>query len=362
MTQAMLNGYDEATWAKLMDNRLEYAEIDDLVHNFNPEISAAWKNYQDRRLEIIQNIDNLSAVKRNMDNLLEEAKTNEDVEEMAIYAAQSMGLKAVIDGMKKSKENLEKPISSSNASLRTAQAQMSASVRTLMINYKNLLLQKELLRQTIELSQTQLTAEQAKVRYGTGILSDVQKLQVDILQTQSRISELTSNELQMKRSLIQMCGWNPSANPEIGDVPQVDEQALSSLHPEIDIKKAIGNNYTLIEERHGKHPLNQTGRTAWETREAQMEANLHINLQELYQKVRDAKNSLDQARQGLENINAQLATAQVSYRLGAISQSQYAEIQIQQKQKELEISAAKMNLLLAVNAYYDAVNGNAKVE
>ena len=230
------------------------------------------ENYQDRRLEIIQNIDNLSAVKRNMDNLLEEAKTNEDVEEMAIYAAQSMGLKAVIDGMKKSKENLEKPISSSNASLRMAQAQMSASVRTLMINYKNLLLQKELLRQTIELSQTQLTAEQAKVRYGTGILSDVQKLQVDILQTQSRISELTSNELQMKRSLIQMCGWNPSANPEIGDVPQVDEQALSSLHPEIDIKKAIGNNYTLIEERHGKHPLNQTGRTAWETREAQMEA------------------------------------------------------------------------------------------
>ena len=212
------------------------------------------------------------------------------------------------------------------------------------------------------MSQTQLTAEQAKVRYGTGILSDVQKLQVDILQTQSRISELTGNELQMKRSLIQMCGWNPSANPEIGDVPQVDEQALSSLHPEIDIKKAIGNNYTLIEERHGKHPLNQTGRTAWETREAQMEANLHINLQELYQKVRDAKNSLDQARQGLENINAQLATAQVSYRLGAISQSQYAEIQIQQKQKELEISAAKMNLLLAVNAYYDAVNGNAKVE
>ena len=93
-----------------------------------------------------------------------------------------------------------------------------------------------------------------------------------------------------------------------------------------------------------------------------MEANLHINLQELYQKVRDAKNSLDQVRQGLENINAQLATAQVSYRLGAISQSQYAEIQIQQKQKELEISAAKMNLLLAVNAYYDAVNGNAKVE
>jgi len=362
MTQAMLNGYDETTWAKLMDNRLEYAEIDDLVHNFNPEISAAWKNYQDRRLEIIQNIDNLSAVKRNMDNLLEEAKTNEDVEEMAIYAAQSMGLKAVIDGMKKSKENLEKPISSSNASLRMAQAQMSASVRTLMINYKNLLLQKELLRQTIELSQTQLTAEQVKVRYGTGILSDVQKLQVDILQTQSRISELTSNELQMKRSLIQMCGWNPSANPEIGDVPQVDEQALSSLHPEIDIKKAIGNNYTLIEERHGKHPLNQTGRTAWETREAQMEANLHINLQELYQKVRDAKNSLDQARQGLENINAQLATAQVSYRLGAISQSQYAEIQIQQKQKELEISATKMNLLLAVNAYYDAVNGNAKVE
>ena len=32
-SQAELNGYSEARWAELMDNTLNYEEINDLVHN-----------------------------------------------------------------------------------------------------------------------------------------------------------------------------------------------------------------------------------------------------------------------------------------------------------------------------------------
>ena len=39
------SSYSKEEWSKLMDNNLEYSEIEDLVNNFNPSIASAWTNY-----------------------------------------------------------------------------------------------------------------------------------------------------------------------------------------------------------------------------------------------------------------------------------------------------------------------------
>lgn len=41
--------YDAATLARLQDNRIEYDEIPDLVHEYNPDISKAWNTYKNSR-------------------------------------------------------------------------------------------------------------------------------------------------------------------------------------------------------------------------------------------------------------------------------------------------------------------------
>ena len=44
-SEAQKHGYDGETWQRLMDDTLEYEEIQNLVHTFHPEISRAWENY-----------------------------------------------------------------------------------------------------------------------------------------------------------------------------------------------------------------------------------------------------------------------------------------------------------------------------
>ena len=63
-TQAELNGYSEETWAKLMDNTLEYSEIEDLVKNFNVNISSAWSKFNDNINSLNLAIDTLRSAKR----------------------------------------------------------------------------------------------------------------------------------------------------------------------------------------------------------------------------------------------------------------------------------------------------------
>ena len=59
-----VNGYSKEVWDKLMDNTLEYNEIDDLVHNFNPDIALARKKFNSNVDSISNNIDELEVALR----------------------------------------------------------------------------------------------------------------------------------------------------------------------------------------------------------------------------------------------------------------------------------------------------------
>ena len=43
--------YDEETLAKLQDNRLEYQEIRDRIHEYNPTFTKIWEDYMDGRAD-----------------------------------------------------------------------------------------------------------------------------------------------------------------------------------------------------------------------------------------------------------------------------------------------------------------------
>ena len=75
MSLAELNGFTEQRWQQLMDNRLEYEEIGDLVHTFNPAIVSAWSNLTDNTQLMDTIVDNLHAGQRDMERLKSNAKT-----------------------------------------------------------------------------------------------------------------------------------------------------------------------------------------------------------------------------------------------------------------------------------------------
>ena len=60
------SSYSEEEWSKLMDNNLEYSEIEDLVNNFNPSITSAWTSYTSNIKDLDLSINDLEIARREL--------------------------------------------------------------------------------------------------------------------------------------------------------------------------------------------------------------------------------------------------------------------------------------------------------
>ena len=187
---AELNGYDEETWAKLMDNKLEYAEIDDLVKNFNPDIKEAWSKFNNNIANLERTLDEVAVSRRNINSLLEEAKNSGDVQLSTVYAGQIKGLDMINKDLLKAGKNLKKPITKTNASLRLATKQVSLAAKALMINYKSLEGQENSLVELVSLNENIL--KNAKLQKKLGIITnaDVEKANTDLLTAKANLTNI----------------------------------------------------------------------------------------------------------------------------------------------------------------------------
>ena len=89
-SQAELNGYSEARWAELMDNTLNYEEINELVHNFNPALTSAWANLNDNIALMDTIVDNLKSRQREMADQKQDAQASKDYGNYGYFYMQEM--------------------------------------------------------------------------------------------------------------------------------------------------------------------------------------------------------------------------------------------------------------------------------
>ena len=80
----------------------------------------------------------------------------------------------------------------------------------------------------------------------TGVL----QAQSDLLSSQSQLDNLRNLAGNLRTQLCLLTGWKADSVPEIGSVPVADPSKIASIDLTADIQKAIGNNQTLISQRH----------------------------------------------------------------------------------------------------------------
>jgi hypothetical protein len=361
-TQAQLNGYSEEAWAALMDNNLNYDEIDDLVKNFNPSVSFAWDNYNKSSEDILTNINDLKSAKKTMEALVDMAKEEKDIENYYVYKGQIAAFNSMILNMNKTRETLAKPINSSNNSIRKAQHQMSSSVKLLMISYKNAEAQEASLNELISLNKSLMSAAEAMLKAGASTNADYIKAKAEVESAAAQLDKLLVSKEQLRRSLIILCGWQPEANPVIGDIPEPDLAHIDAMNPEMDIVKAIGNNYTLIEGRNESIKDSVGSYRAKRLNVEDQEGKLKIKLNELHQKVLSARNACQAAEIAAQSAELNKNAAEVKKKVGAISEPQYMSESLSFIQKNSALKSAKLDLSLAVFEYDDAVAGNVSID
>ena len=361
-TLAELNGYSEEEWAALMDNNLEYSEIPGLVHNFNPTIVSAWNSF-DENIDALSNIvDELKSAEKSARTSKENAKDSGDASGSATYTMQEKIFDSAGDKMKDSLDKLKRPVSGTNRQLRQAEAQVVSGVRQMMIGYKSLIAQKETVAELVDMYEESYKAYQSMSLQGMATNTDVANALASLQSARASLSSIQASENQLYKQLIVMCGWSENAVVNIGDIPSVDDQMIASLNPDTDITKAIGNNYTLIEERHADktHTLGtyESGKLGSE----QEEANLRANLNSQYQAVISAKQGYEAALAGYNGAQITKRGADTQYKLGMLSKVQYLGASISYTQNRASLEAARLSLLQAVVTYQDMVDGNAAVE
>ena len=348
---AELNGYDEETWAKLMDNKLEYAEIDDLVKNFNPDIKEAWSKFNNNIANLEKTLDEVAVSRRNINSLLEEAKNSGDMQLSTIYAGQIKGLDMINKDLLKAGKNLKKPITKTNASLRLATKQVSLAAKALMINYKSLEGQENSLVELVSLNENIL--KNAKLQKKLGIITnaDVEKANTDLLTAKANLTNIKLEKEKLRVALIKMLGWTENSNPDIADIPNIDLDYIDKINLEDDIKKAISNNSELVNFRNSRKNISSYSNEIEEVKETDMEDNIKIAMTSLYNNIKDDKISYDASSLAYEAANLAYKAATNSKSLGMLSESAYLNAKVSYTQKKSEYEAAGLKLLNEIEEY-----------
>ena len=362
MTQAQLAGYSEEEWAKLMDNKLEYDEIYDLVKNFNPDIKRAWGTYSKSVENLDRTLDEISAARKDMSDYLDLAKQDGDMELMMLYSAQIKGLDSVKKSMSRSGTNLKKPVSKMNAGIRIATDQVTSAAKNLMISYKSIEEQEKILIEMVRLGESLVKAANLTKAQGMATNVNVAKAMTDYLSAKSNLANIQANKEKIRVSLIKLLGWSETAQPEIGSVPEVDKAYIDSINLEEDTKKANSNNTSLVELRNGRKNASSYENELKDASETAMEGTLKNEMNALYNKIKEDRLAYEASASAFEAAQISFNGANKSKQMGLLSEQDYLMQNFSYVRKKSEYESAKLQLLTDVETYKAAIAGNLSLE
>ena len=362
MTQAELNGYTEERWAELMDNTLNYEEIGDLVHNFNPAITSAWSNLNDNISLMESIISNLNSRQRDFSNLKNDAKTAMEFGDYGNYYMQETILRLSTSALSKSVELMKRPVTSSNLPLRQAERQVTNGAKQLMTAYNSLVKQRAILAESVQMYEKLFQDTQLMQAQGLATATDVLKVQSSLLSAQASLATIDANLVQLKQSLILLCGWKAGADPVIGATPAADLSRIGAMDPEADLRRAIANNVSIISFHHEKHYQSSSAMAARDASEEEMYQNLLTNLKAQYQTILADKAAYEGAVSGLQAAEMTKNAADVQYQLGMLSTANYLGILTAYQQARTQMDTADSTLFQAMETYDWMLAGDASVE
>lgn len=357
--------YDSATLARLQDNRIEYDEIADLVHEYNPDISRAWDTYMSSKEDYAGIVTELES----------QYRTVKDTADGYISAGQLMGsqllistgrqltrgYQGMIQGMRDTVNQWD--TNQRNTSmLRRAERQVTAGTQSAMIGYETIRQNIATLETMVKLYEQQVDMTNRMAALGMATGTDLAGANSSLLAARTQLASLSDQQESVRRTLCMLLGYDPDLQPEICPIPEFDMSRLEGMDLEQDTVKAIGNNQTLIAQRTSEKGNTNDQIAARSRMIDEGDQKLTIEMQRLYQEVQDKKAAYEAAQTGFAAAELSRNAAERQYQLGLLSQVQYIGTQISYYQKKAEKESANLNLWQAMENYDWGVLGFATVE
>lgn len=344
--------YSEEKWASLRDNVMEYGELADLIHEYNPTVRSNRSSYNDMRNKDLNDVyDELMQDVNDIWDMADDAAANDDfiTEASNNFSANSLAQQADNNYQDPEMQKLQYD---------QTEANLVYQAQQLMSTYEQAGYNLSYLQNTKSLLETQYNIVQAQRNVGMATDTDVLNAQKSVQDQEASILSAQKSADNVHRQLCLMLGWQADAQPEIRPLPEPDLSRIDAMNPSADLEKAVANNYDV--RYNTKKKDNVTTQELKESAQATIDNaadTVARSLNSQYNTVLTARDALNTAQSQLVLAQTNLNTAAAQLAVGTITQAEYQSSENSLQSAENGVRSAKLQLQLAMDAYDWIVNG-----
>lgn len=340
--------YSQDKWASLRDNVLEYNEIADLIHEYNPTVRSNRSSYNDQKNKDLTDIwQELMDDAMDLWDQADATYSDDAMSRMSSAMSEYAG-----NNLAKMADNNYMDADMYKVAYDKTEANLVYQAQQLMASYEVSAYSLENLNANRALAQASYEAAAANQAVGNAT-------QLDVLTAQKNVQDIDASILAAKkaadnvhRNLCLMLGWAVDGQPEIRKVPEPDLARIAAMNPEADREGAIASNYDIkSNELKLKNVSTNDLKAAAQSDIDAGKDTVYNNLKKQYNAVLDARDELEAAntRLQLETVNMNSANANAA--AGNISNLALIQQQTAFTTAQNDVETAKLQLFLAMEQY-----------
>ncbi len=354
--------YSAEKWATLRDNKLEFDEIKDLVHEYNPTViqnAISYKDYLNKNSDDIaqQYYDKANEIYSNI-----EYPDSDDANYGSGVAAALRNEQQAKSLMEQGDENTD-----DQATMRIqydqAEARLAKQAEGLMITYWTQYYNLDGQKARIEQAKLSYQSEQNRLAAGMSTQSKVLSAKESVSNAEAALVTAESNLASTKESLCLMLGWGYGADVEIAELAEPDQSKIAAIDVSADTQTALENSYAyrLTKKQLTNARTDSVKEKLTETEKNQRET-ISNSVKSAYDSLLLAQSGYEQAQSALALQEVSMKSADAKLAAGTITKNTYESQKASYTTAQVTAQTQKLSLLQAMVDYDWAVNGLASAE
>ena len=349
-------------WARLQDNKIEYDEIADLIHEYNATVQKNAIDLSKFRKDYGDSNDKWADRYRELADDLQASLSYPDVDD-ALYA-QTMSTivtsEMQIDSWRKAADEAVDDYMTYYYNYASAEAMLASNAQQQMIAYYVNQLQLELDQKNQELLNETYQSVQTQQSLGMATDVDVLSAEENLRNANKAILDDQNTIENNQEKLFVALGWKHDDRPEVGTLPEPDLDRIAAMNPAVDKEQAVENSYTMkINKRKLENAKSNETKETLEKTIREDTQTIGASVTSSYQNVLAAKAAMELKQAQVQLQEKTMQTTERQYQLGMLGRLDYLNQKYAYDSAVIQAQTAKYNLLQAIQSYEWVLNGLA---
>lgn len=332
---------------ELQENVIDYGDIDDMIHLYNPEILNNWNSWNNNKSAQ----DVYDAYQDAADILYNSASSQDSDMQVGMMEAQGRAMQIQAD----------KNASDSYTDFLTnylSEMKLTLSTKVLDINYQKSVFELLNADETINEAKRQMEKAENALKYGSGTQVDLLTAKKAVTDSQSARMLAESSQKTYLRKLILNCGKNSFNDIYVSPVDLNVGIDISSIKLNEDYQKALANNIQYeIYRRKIENARTDEVQNEFKILLEAAPQKIYNDLETKYRNILDAVDTNYNREIALNLAKDNLSKANNEYEHGSISKKELLTSEYNVAVANNNLQVAKYDLKIAVETYKYAVMG-----